>query len=82
MAGAATSISFVATKHVFFSRQKYACFVATKHVFCRDKHVFVTTEMILMATPANASSLHSGYDDHRQTETDDGMNRKAEPGQF
>ena len=39
---------FVATKHVFLSRQKYACdktFVATKR-FCCDKHNFVATKLL------------------------------------
>ena len=44
MAGAATSIIFVADKHVF---------VATKYVFCRDKSMLVATKMILVATLAS-----------------------------
>ena len=39
---------FVGTKHVFLSRQKYACdktFVATK-IFCCDKHNFVATKLL------------------------------------
>ena len=40
---------FVATKVLF--RQKYVCrnksFVATKDVFCRDKHVFKATQLLL-----------------------------------
>ena len=39
-----------------FCRGKHT-FVATKHVFCRDKHMFVATKMVLVATPANDSSL-------------------------
>ena len=50
LAGAATSIIFVAT-NIFLSRQAYfSCdkhvFVATKHVFCRDKRMLVTTKVL------------------------------------
>ena len=38
LAGAATSIIFVATKHGF---------VATKHVFCRDKSILVVTSFVV-----------------------------------
>ena len=58
LAGAATSINFVATN----TRYKHV-FVATKHVFCQDKYTFVAatkdgflhtkTKMILVAAPAN-----------------------------
>ena len=59
LAGAATSIIFVATKHLSrqnICRDKHA-FVATKDIFCRNKHVFVVTfvaiKIILVAAPAN-----------------------------
>ena len=57
LAGAATSIIFVATKHVFCrqSRDKIM-FVATNT--CRDKHVFVATKMILVAAPVNDTCRH------------------------
>ena len=65
LAGAATSIIFVATKLIFcrdkthlLSRQKFCLgkhtFVATKDLFCRDKHV---SKMILVASPANDTCL-------------------------
>ena len=34
-------------------------FVATKHVFCRGKHAFVATKMILVAAPANDINITS-----------------------
>ena len=71
LAGAATSIIFVATKVIATNT-----FVATKHVFCRDKSMFLATKllsrqayfcldkrrvcrdrkMILVAAPANDTS--------------------------
>ena len=69
LAGAATSITFVATKVLL--RQTRACrdkrvFVATKHVFCREKYLsqeilfchnktFIETKMILVTALTNAS---------------------------
>ena len=40
LAGAATSIIFVATKDVFF-----VCFFSDKHMFVATKHVFVATNI-------------------------------------
>ena len=59
LAGAVTSIIFVATKYACrdkynFCRDKLT-FIAAKDVFCRDKHMFVATKMILVAAPANDS---------------------------
>ena len=47
LAGAATGIIFIESKHNF-CRGKHI-FVATKDVFCRHKYVFVATIMILAA---------------------------------
>ena len=51
LAGAATSIifvatdtCFVATKHVFCRDERMHAATKTKYVFCRDKHVFVATK--------------------------------------
>ena len=54
LAGAATSIIFVATKVLLW--QMTNMFVMTKHVFCRrvcHNKSFVTTKMILVAAPTN-----------------------------
>ena len=53
---------FCRDKTRLLSRQKYAygrkhTFVATKDAFCRDKHVFVATESILVAAPADDTSV-------------------------
>ena len=65
LAGTATSIIFVATKHVFCLDKSMlvapnVIFVATKVMFCRGKHIFsrqktcfVATKMILVAVPVN-----------------------------
>ena len=69
LAGAATSITFVATK--FLLRQTRVCrdkriFVATKYVFCREKYLsqeilfchnktFIATKMILVTAHTNAT---------------------------
>ena len=33
-------------------------FVATKHVFCRDESMLVATKLMLVAAPANDSGVH------------------------
>ena len=45
---------FVATKVL---SQQNSCFVATKLVFCRNKHVFVTTKIILVPMILNTSNV-------------------------
>ena len=50
LAGAATSIIFVATK--VLSRQTHVChnkhmFVATKHIFCCDKSMLAMTKLLV-----------------------------------
>ena len=65
MTGGATNIifeyAFAATEHVFCRDKSMLAtnrFVATKlcllrQKFCRDKHIFVATKIIPVATPAN-----------------------------
>ena len=52
----ATIIVFVATK-TNLSQQKYVC-RNKKDMFCYDKHIcFVVTKMILVAAPANDTTM-------------------------
>ena len=45
----ATSINFVDTSILLSRQTQNTYFVPTKDVFCRDKHIFVATKMILVA---------------------------------
>ena len=56
-----------------FCRDRYKSFVATKDVFCCDKHVFVTTKMILGAATASdkvRACQHAGKSDQTARKDD------------